>query len=748
MNLRKIRNISLKWKLLIPFLFLPAALTVLLVVWGIRSQHSTLSQQEKRISFNNYKYLQQRINIALDSSAALAVMAASNPEVQKALSQKDRDALTRIFQSTYMELSRLADIKQFHFHIYPGESFLRLHRLKVFGDELLSYRQTIRQAYETGKVVSGLEVGVTGFGLRAVAPVYYENNLVGSVEFGSSIEQSFLESYKTDFMVDLTIYVSSPGLPNGLRVLASTEESRNVLNPAAVNKAVQDGQTVYFTHESGTHDLSVLVGPIRDFKGDVAAVVEITRDRSGVMEVFYKQSAWIVLFGLVLLILALIFVWWISTLFLAPIGALVDQAEKITAGKRVPQMEVTVQDEFGALAGALNRMLASLEASQYRLQNQAYELEARVRQRTLELVRSEEKFRTLVENIPLVVYRLENDLIRTFVSSHIERLTGWPAEEQVGGPAVWSSYIHPQDRQRVLDAKQKALEGGYSLEIEYSLQDRQGREVDILDHAEPVRGESGDVLYMEGYMLDIRERRRLEEHTFREEELKTLGEISSRLAHEFRNPLSIVGLSASRLSKALPDSHSAAPYAAILIEEISRLETILTMIQSYIKPIELRPQPMVIESFVNNIVELSTEILREKEIDFDLEIKDKLPRLNIDPEHVERALLNLIKNAAYQIPQRGTLSMSIALDGKMVEIKIAYPAGYLPDDQLRHFFYPFTTEEADTSLVELPLVPVIIHKHNGVITVEREGEDLVAVTINLPAAINSSVANGGETGGI
>ena len=409
-----------------------------------------------------------------------------------------------------------------------------------------------------------------------------------------------------------------------------------------------------------------------------------------------------------------------------------NQAERIAAGEQVPRMTITVRDEFGTLAQSLNHMLAVLEESRHRLQDQAQELEVRVRERTEELVQSEEKFRTLVEHIPLVVYRLERSLVRTFVSSHIERLTGWPPEELVGGPAVWTSTIHPLDREMVLQAKRVCLERGGVFEMEYRLQDRDGQEVDVLDHAEPFYDEAGGVRYLEGYMLDVRERRRLQDQAVQAEELKTLSEISARLAHEFRNPLSVVGLTARRMSRHIQETDPSSTYAKILLEQVGRLEQILTMIQSYLQPLTLRFREVDTAMFFRNIAEKSREYLKEKEIGFDLDIPEGIPPLKVDPERLEQSLVNLIRNAVFQMPPRGHLRVSVAHDGPSVVIKVVYPAGYLPDDHLRHYFFPFTTEDADTSLVDLPLVPVCVHKHNGVISIGREGDDFVAVTIRLP----------------
>ena len=686
---------------------------------------------------DNFIHLKQRFQLRLDSSGAMALLVAANPLVQKAVAERDRQTLIDLYQNVCNELTRQVGIKQFHFHVFPGYSFLRLHAPGQHSDELSSYRQTISEAYETGQVVSGLEYGVTGFGLRGVAPIYYQGELVGSVEIGWSLELPFLQRYMKDFDSHITLYTPDPAAPKGFRVLATTSESLTFLAAPIYKRVMGGAEPGFITQKVNDRNLAVLVGPIKDFQGRTVAVIELVRDRSGTLDLLRQHATIIISFAVAILILALVFVWWISALFLAPIWVLVDQAEKITAGDRVPHMDITVRDEFGTLAESLNRMLTSLEESRYRLQNQAQELEVRVRERTAELVQSEEKFRTLVENIPIAVYRLETGMIRSFVSSHIEKLTGWPPEELVGGLVVWSSVIHPRDRRRVMDEKRRSLEAGEVFDMEYRLVDRQGQEVPILDHAEPVGGENGRTQYMEGYMLDLRDRKRLEEQSNKAEELKTLSEISTRLAHEFRNPLSVVGLSARRLTRIIEETQDGAPYVKIIIEEVARLEQILRMILSFIQPLEINSHIISADRFIRDVARSARPILEEKKIELSLEIEEELPDLNLDSERLRHCFLNLIRNAVYQVSPHGVIRLVVTSEGRDVFIKFVYPAGYLTDDRLRHYFYPFTTEESDTSLVDLPMVPVCVHKHDGVIDVDREGADLIAVTIVLPAVHHS-----------
>jgi len=732
-NVRDIRHISLKWKLLIPFLFLSLTLTALLTTWSIRSQNRIFLEQEEKRLRQDYLEFQQRLQLKLDVSLAMAGVVASDPVTQRALAEGDREVLIEKYLPVYQHLSRVVGLKQFHFHQYPAKSFLRLHRQEQFGDDLAGYRATILEAYETGRLVGGLELGATGFGIRGVAPIYHQGRLVGSVEVGASIEEPFLQEIKADLGYQTILYLPADDRPQGVKLLASTTD-QTFLAGELYQQVLRQDRSLFLTITRDEKNLAVLVGPIKDYQGRTAMLVEIIRDRGGIIFLIHKYTSLIILFGFSILVLAMLFVWLVSKLFLAPVYTLIHQAERIAAGARVPQMEVMVRDEFGALAEALNKMLAALERSRHRLEDHAHELELKVQERTTELVRSEEKFRTLVENIPVVVYRLERDLTRTFVSPYIEKLIGRPSEEMVGGPEVWTQTIHSEDRGQVLAEKERCLRENRPFSMEYRLVAQDGGEVPILDRAIPISEEKGRSIHLEGYMLDIRERKRLEDQTLQAEELKTLAEISARLAHEFRNPLSAVGVCARRMAKNLSQSDPGSPYCNILIEEVARLEKILKMILGYIQPLALNQIEVDSREFFDNFVQAIAPFLEYKNIQIEANLEGDLPKVKIDPDHLKRALVTLIRNAAYQMPSRGTLFLSLSVTGGAVELKLFYPAGYLSDDQLRHFFYPFTTEDADTSLVDLPLVPVIIHKHNGRINVVREGEDLVAVIIELPAA--------------
>ncbi len=126
---------------------------------------------------------------------------------------------------------------------------------------------------------------------------------------------------------------------------------------------------------------------------------------------------------------------------------------------------------------------------------------------------SEEKYRTLVEQLPAIVYvdKLDGKGTTLFISPQVETILGISVEEWIkGDTSVWLNTIHPEDRQRVLSAYEGLVESGQSYDLEYRALSREGRWVWFHDVGHILRGSDGELL-LHGVMFDITERKQAEE---------------------------------------------------------------------------------------------------------------------------------------------------------------------------------------------------------------------------------------------
>jgi adenylate cyclase len=130
-----------------------------------------------------------------------------------------------------------------------------------------------------------------------------------------------------------------------------------------------------------------------------------------------------------------------------------------------------------------------------------------------ELRTSEAQFRSLVEKLPAVVYRMDPDDERrsVYVSPHVVDILGYTREEWLDQPDIWTELLHPDDREVVLAAYDQHNETGAPWEHEYRLIASDGQIVWVHDQAILVRDDEGHGLFWQGVMLDISERKELEE---------------------------------------------------------------------------------------------------------------------------------------------------------------------------------------------------------------------------------------------
>ena len=188
-------------------------------------------------------------------------------------------------------------------------------------------------------------------------------------------------------------------------------------------------------------------------------------------------------------LLALVAAWMLGQFFL--IGrtqTLVNTSQQLAGGDLAVRSGLSYDDgEFGQLAQSFDEMAATLQ------------------QRQESLRESEEKYRTLVEQLPTIIFTIAPDEARTllYVSPPAEGLLGVSPAEYLADPALWKSQIHPDDRDRVLAEIEASFATLTPLVDEIRMQSRSGALVWFHTEARPVPDPSGRPLYLQGVLLDI-----------------------------------------------------------------------------------------------------------------------------------------------------------------------------------------------------------------------------------------------------
>jgi signal transduction histidine kinase len=245
----------------------------------------------------------------------------------------------------------------------------------------------------------------------------------------------------------------------------------------------------------------------------------------------------------------------------------------------------------------------------------------------------------------------------------------------------------------------------------------------------------------------LRAFKQLEESLRRKERLAALGELSAGVAHEIRNPLSVIKNSAEIIRKK-KDGQNIEELSDFIIEEVDRLNMVVNNLLEFARP---RP-PQMTEENIAEIMEKAVRIIKEKPeaegVDIRTEYSPRIPaQFLCDRGQMEQVFLNILLNAIGAINASDNKDLKGEIDirifpGKWVEqapsiidyiyIEIKDNGCGIKDKDLQKIFNPFFTTKSDGTGLGLSIVHKIVENHEGEIGVESSPGAGTTVTIKLP----------------
>ena len=219
----------------------------------------------------------------------------------------------------------------------------------------------------------------------------------------------------------------------------------------------------------------------------------------------------------------------------------------------------------------------------------------------------------------------------------------------------------------------------------------------------------------------------------RKEKLAVIGQLAGSVAHELRNPLGVIGNSIYYLNMILkhPDK-KVIKYLNILKREIKRSNDMVSDLLDFSKV----QSPSLTKSNLNTLIgDTIAEIKIPEQINFEMELDEKLPQIPLDPEKIQRVIQNMISNAIGAIPEQGKLEIKTRKSDDFAEIIFRDSGEGIPKEKLNKIFEPLFTTKAKGIGLGLAIVKNIIDHHNGKIEVESKVGKGTTFFIKLPFRI-------------
>ncbi len=376
-GLRLLRGMSVAHRVvLVNLLGIAIVTAVLVAVTTVQIRAVTIEKEDQRF-VDRYLGFATAIEAERDTALALAMTTAQRLDVQAAFAAQDRPELTRLTLPMWLALDKRFDVPQCQFILPSMTSFLRLHALDTYDDDLGAYRLSIVDAIERREPVGGLEAGWAGLSIRGVAPVWYGRDFAGAVEFGMGFDRAFLTRYAADTGLELEVHLlesvltgpmkgegealAGPEAGLALAPYASTSRDQLPLPADVFAEVVEDESPVIrrLTHE-GAH-YGVLVGPLYDYSQRIIGVVEIVADRTETVVKMRRGQYIASAAGLAVMVVSGLGSYAITRRMTAPLADISEAARRAAEGSFAEPIPVTMENEVGVLAAAFNHMVANLK---------------------------------------------------------------------------------------------------------------------------------------------------------------------------------------------------------------------------------------------------------------------------------------------------------------------------------------------------------------------------------------------------
>ncbi|KRQ00031.1 methyl-accepting chemotaxis protein [Bradyrhizobium manausense] len=343
-------NLGLRMRITVALAVTAAATALIAVLGAMWIIAGIIDRADQRELRSHYDALLSRISEESRRAAAMSTVVAAMPATQEAMAKQDRDALMRLFGPVFAATKSEYGVEQFQFHTPPATSFLRVHQPAKFGDDLSSFRKTVVDANQERKVIVGLEGGVAGLGIRGVVPIAQAGKHLGSVEFGLSFGQSFLDDFKANRHVDIAFHLADGA---GFKLFGGTLKGQSFFD-AADYRGATGGDFAVRQSKLDTRPVAALLGPIKDFSGKPLGAVELVMDNADY--VASADRAWMLAIGIAVLglVLAAIVGYLIARGISRPILSITSVMRALADGHLdVAIPESKANDEVGAMVKAV-----------------------------------------------------------------------------------------------------------------------------------------------------------------------------------------------------------------------------------------------------------------------------------------------------------------------------------------------------------------------------------------------------------
>jgi two-component system, cell cycle sensor histidine kinase and response regulator CckA len=363
---------------------------------------------------------------------------------------------------------------------------------------------------------------------------------------------------------------------------------------------------------------------------------------------------------------------------------------------------------------------------------------------------SEKKYRLVVESLNEGIWQIDRNAHTTFVNPRMAEMLGYTEDEMLG------KHLFAFMDERGIEIATQELERrrrGVRGQHEFEFRRKDGEPLFVNLETSPLLDDTGAYTGALAAVMDVTERKRLEEQIRQQERLAAVGQLAAGIAHDFNNLLTgIIGYAELLQQRSIPQE----PALSRIIEQGRRAAELTRQILDFSRKSRRSPRPLDLRTFIEETVNFVARIVPEN-IRIDVTAEPGAYVVNADPTQMQQVITNLALNARDAMPAGGVLTVALErrtitsddilpapeiTPGEWITLSVSDTGTGIKPEALPHLFEPFftTKEVGKGSGLGLAQVYGIIKQHSGDILVDSQEDNGTTFTIFLSPSLAQASA--------
>jgi two-component system nitrogen regulation sensor histidine kinase NtrY len=437
------------------------------------------------------------------------------------------------------------------------------------------------------------------------------------------------------------------------------------------------------------------------------------------------QITYYITLSIVALLVVFCAVWfgfYLAKTITIPIRELAEGTRKVAEGDLSFSIGMVADDEIGSLVNSFNKMTKDLRIGRDQL-----ELSARLlRDQNVEIEKRRQYMEIVLKNVSAGVITLDAGGFISTMNKSAEKMLNLKSED-----IIKKSYKKILSGE-MLDLAEEVMEqlktsrnDAVRLPLKLAID---GRPMSFLMHINALKDDMGQHMGIVMVFDDLTELEKAQR-------MAAWREVARRIAHEVKNPLTPISLSAQRLKRKYSDQLKQPVFdecTQTITDHVELIRNLVDEFSLFARFPTANPKPCDLPPIIEETLALYKE--GHKKINFNFNITEDIPRLNLDRQQIKQAMINLVDNAIGSIRNEGNILIILTHDPilKIVRLEVADDGVGISDIDKTRLFEPyFSTKKAGMGL-GLTIVSSIITDHNGMIRVQDNKPKGAKFVIDLP----------------